>query len=684
MTKLNQALAERFKARFPGTKVKIADDGTDAALKALLDSKADIAAIGRSLTNEEKAQGLATTPVTRHKIALIVGPNNPFKGSLTIAQFAKIFRGEITNWSQVGGASRTIWLVDRPETSDSRRAFQNYPVFQTAPFVSSGDAVRLVDDNTEAVIKELRADGIGYAIADQVVNNPNVRIIPMHNTPPTDARYPFSQPLLYAYKGPTPSSGVQAFLGYVTAAENKQVIETARAADAIAASSGAVTSPNSAAASKTTAAKLVASPDTTVTASPAAAKATATASPVAIAASPGAQAGTSADPAGAGAAMSESEGGGLPWWIWLLPLALLAGLLWWLLKGRASQAGAGVLPGAAAAQVPKGHLILVPRDSDDTYAYWEVAEEHKAELQQQGGQDLTLRVYDTTGINLDQEPAHIVWEYACEEQVPDLHIPTPASDRDYTAELGYTTADGHWLTLARSAPVRVAEAELTETTSEAVPDTPETPAATTSDLTWDTAETASGDAVSTATVPSEQSSEQPSDTIEAPSNVAGDALQPFGAAAGAAAIAGLGTAAHSLFSNGQSQLVGDRPAESGSPSISQSTVRDVCQIILVPRNSKDAYAYWEVSDNYKSALRQQGGRKFILKVHDATNLDIDDQPPHNTQEYPCEEHEQDKHVSIPVSDRDYIAALGYYTDDHRWLRIIRSFHVHVPADEMSL
>jgi hypothetical protein len=136
--------------------------------------------------------------------------------------------------------------------------------------------------------------------------------------------------------------------------------------------------------------------------------------------------------------------------------------------------------------------------------------------------------------------------------------------------------------------------------------------------------------------------------------------------------------------------VGSQPT--GRPSVSEVTasgaiatpvhrpVEDVRRIILVPRTPESAYAYWEVSDSAKAEAKRQGGTQFMLKVHDATGIDIDHQLPHSTQEYPCAEEEQDKHISIPANDRDYIAEIGYYTDDHRWLRIIRSFHVSVPSD----
>jgi hypothetical protein len=102
-----------------------------------------------------------------------------------------------------------------------------------------------------------------------------------------------------------------------------------------------------------------------------------------------------------------------------------------------------------------------------------------------------------------------------------------------------------------------------------------------------------------------------------------------------------------------------------------------CRIIMVPRNSEDGYAYWEVADKYKSVLRQQGGQRLVLRVHDATDIDIETQAPHSTQEYPVLENQQDLHLKIPATDRDYVVELGYYTADNRWMRIIRSLHVHV-------
>jgi len=857
MEQINQALEERFTSQFSGTTVETAYDGSDEALQAVRNGTIDLAAIGRPLTAEEQAQGLVAVPVARNKIAVIVGADNPFNASLTSDQFAEMFRGQITSWSQVGG-SGPLRFIDRPEDSDTRRAFQAYPVFQTAPFQAGLNAVSLSEDSTEAVIEELGTDGIGYAIAEQVAGNPNVRAVLLHDTPPTDPRYPFSQPLSYVYLGPNPSPAVQAFLGYATAPENQLVVEEARRAGALVGAGTIAQVSPSPEASPEASPEVTASPSPTVTA-------TAEASPGATP-SPGATATTSpetfpaTDPSPTTTAADREAA---PWWLWLLAIPLLGALLWWLLRDRGApvattgavagvpvaplaresriiltprncrdgyvywevpesvlsdrrqqrddrlmvrlydvtdidldhqsahsmqqfdcdarsqdlhvpipvdnrdyiaelgyqtaddrwiqiarsthvrvpacgpaddidttgvgttEVGTGVSPVDGRDSVPVGGLgtaglggvaagaaamgagaigagaigrsvasarpenesrvILTPRNTTDAYVYWEVSQAHQTALQQQGGRDLRLRLYDTTGIDLDQHSAHSVREYKCDASAQDLHVPLPAADqaRDYVAELGYITEDGRWLSLARSTPTHIPatqEADRSGVVSQSArtADRPIVDRPIVDRPIVDRSVTSSGDTIDNSpgriSPPTDDSSKPASGSI-------GNVVKTIGAAvAGSGAAAGVGRVVQSLRDDGQTDTIGGRLAGNRVTSDSEQH----CRIILVPRNPRSAYAYWEVSENYRKELRQQGGQILMLRIHDATNLDIDYQPAHNTQDYVCDESEWDKHVTIPESDRDYVAELGYVTEDGRWLRLIRSLHVRVPPDNPSL
>ncbi|MFN6462214.1 MAG: DUF4912 domain-containing protein [Nostoc sp. DedVER02] len=230
---INESLKENFEKQFSGTKVEIAANGTDTALKELLDGKIDIVAMGRGLTPAEKAQGLEQVRLRREKIAIVVSADNPFKGSLTSKQFARIFRGQITNWSQVGGPSGKIRLIDHPSTSETRNTFRTYPAFKNAEFATGPDATQLKDENTAEVIKQLGKDGISYVLANQVSKLQNVRVLQLHQALPDDARYPFSQPLVYVYKK-NPSVSIVDFLGFTLAPPGQKAIEQGRTAEATA------------------------------------------------------------------------------------------------------------------------------------------------------------------------------------------------------------------------------------------------------------------------------------------------------------------------------------------------------------------------------------------------------------------------------------------------------------------
>ncbi|MGQ9871815.1 DUF4912 domain-containing protein [Leptodesmis sp.] len=613
MTVTNNDLKKRFEEKFPGSVISLSGNGTDAALQALQKGEIDLAAIGRLLTDEEKAQGLMEAPLSRQKIAIIVSSANPFKGSITDDQFVKIFRGEIKNWSELGGPNVPIRFIDRPASSDTRQALSRYPGFNSG-LQTGANATQVAQDDTSAVIKELGADGISYAIVDQVVNQPDVVALPMHDIPPTDSRYPYSQPRNYVYRR-QPNPGVVAFLGFATATLGQDTLPPPA-------------NPPGAA---------------VVPASPAA--------PASGAVAPTANPAPTAAPA-------EQEGGfdlSFLWWL-LIPLVGIP-LLFWLLKGR------GAAPPGSIAATQSGRMILVARNCRDAYAYWEVPPETFEEARRQGGRDLKVRLHDITDVpGLDGQTPHKVQEFSCSENVQDFHIPVDVDDRTYAAELGYVTDTGEWLRIAHSDPVHVPAC---------IPDS----AGVSTAAAAAAGGMITGGAARSDTQPGTPGTEEATRSVtnrldDVPATTS-DAIKAAGAtlAGGAAAVAGASADAAALFDRSQATGRG----ETAQPALDY-------RITLEPRGAGQAYVSWEVAEAYKQALRDRGGRQLTLQIHDATNIDIDYHRPHSTQTYACDETDQEKYVAIPVADRDYVADLGYFTDDNRWLRLARSMHVHVPAN----
>jgi ABC-type phosphate transport system substrate-binding protein len=223
MNAISDALSKGFQGQYANAKVTVAAKDANAALQDVLNDNADLAAISRPLTAEEKAKGLIEIPVRREKIAIVVGKDNPFTQSITGSQFAQIFRGEIKDWSGVGGAAGPIRMIDRPTASETRQALKPYPVFTTAEFKTGSTATQIKEDSTAALVKELGKDGIGYALVSQIQGQSDIKAIPLHKTLPDDARYPFSQPYSYVYAGGA-SPAVAAFLGYATGAPGQTAL----------------------------------------------------------------------------------------------------------------------------------------------------------------------------------------------------------------------------------------------------------------------------------------------------------------------------------------------------------------------------------------------------------------------------------------------------------------------------
>jgi len=136
--------------------------GSAAAFECLLAATCDVGMSSRPITQEELAR--FRTPPTEHVlamdgIAVIVNRASRVQ-ALSVEQIAKAFRGEINNWSQLGGAPGAINVYGRDKLSGTFESFNQLALggrgiaAQGAQFMDDNDAV------TDAVSKNER--GIGF------------------------------------------------------------------------------------------------------------------------------------------------------------------------------------------------------------------------------------------------------------------------------------------------------------------------------------------------------------------------------------------------------------------------------------------------------------------------------------------------------------------------------------------
>ena len=107
MNKLANALKEGYMATNPGVTVNVEFTGSGTGIQAAIDGTADIGNSSRALKDEELQNGLVENVVAIDGIAIIVSKDVTV-ADVTSEQLAKIYKGEIKNWSELGGNDAPI------------------------------------------------------------------------------------------------------------------------------------------------------------------------------------------------------------------------------------------------------------------------------------------------------------------------------------------------------------------------------------------------------------------------------------------------------------------------------------------------------------------------------------------------------------------------------------------------
>ncbi|MEA5515897.1 DUF4912 domain-containing protein, partial [Nodularia sp. UHCC 0506] len=100
-------------------------------------------------------------------------------------------------------------------------------------------------------------------------------------------------------------------------------------------------------------------------------------------------------------------------------------------------------------------------------------------------------------------------------------------------------------------------------------------------------------------------------------------------------------------------------------------------IVLKTRTPKWAYASWYISTTDQQMLQTNSISQLSLRLYDVTDLDLSYQTPQLVQRYECDEITSDRYVAIPATDHDYVAEIGYLTAGNRWEVIVRSEIIRV-------
>ena len=123
-------LAQAFEENFTGlSNLEIQHSKTHQAYTKLIDKEVDLILVVEPSEDDKeyaasKGVELELNKVVNEAFVFFINKDNPVE-SLTIEQIQKIYTGEITNWSEVGGNDAEIIAYQRPVNSGSQTAMEN-------------------------------------------------------------------------------------------------------------------------------------------------------------------------------------------------------------------------------------------------------------------------------------------------------------------------------------------------------------------------------------------------------------------------------------------------------------------------------------------------------------------------------------------------------------------------------
>jgi phosphate transport system substrate-binding protein len=235
MVILGQRWAEEFMKANPGVTIQVTGGGSGTGIAALINGTTDICQSSRPMKDKEKADlkekrkaDAVETKVALDALAVYVNEKSPLQ-EISLPTLAKIYKGELKDWKDVGGGEGGIVVYGRENNSGTYAYFKEH-VLENKDFAQNVQTLA----GTSAVINAVKGDerGIGYGgIAYlqgvrplKVKKDDAATAITPSFESAQDGTYPLGR-FLFFYTAGEPSGTTKKFTDWVVGADGQKVIE---------------------------------------------------------------------------------------------------------------------------------------------------------------------------------------------------------------------------------------------------------------------------------------------------------------------------------------------------------------------------------------------------------------------------------------------------------------------------
>ncbi len=223
-----QMAAEELR-RTKGLNVMGQGGGSTRGFEDCIAGRNNLGAMARELTPEEKAQVLVF-PIAYDGVGIVVHASNPLIG-VTTDDLRRIYRKQVTNWSDFGGQNASIVVVHKAEGHALREVFMKYTGLTPDEMTKFTDVA--AGDNAQVIrVIANTTNAIGYVSLGEVIKAAEagqpVRLVKFNGIEPvmenvTNKTYPLFHPLSLISKG-EPKGGSRVLLDFLRSPEGKAII----------------------------------------------------------------------------------------------------------------------------------------------------------------------------------------------------------------------------------------------------------------------------------------------------------------------------------------------------------------------------------------------------------------------------------------------------------------------------
>ncbi len=233
------AAAEQFKRNNPDINIIVNSGGSGVGINQLGEGKIAIGMVSRNITKEEieRYPTIKFNPISIGKDAVVPVVSSEIYElgvkALTVDQIAQIYKGEIVNWSEVGGPDKEILCIDKEKSRGTRHVFMEVVMGNKTADAPGADLILGSNNEEQTAIVQSDAaigmlsnawlnedvKGLGIVMPDNTIVEPSLEKI-------INGEFPITRDLLIIINGN--SQGVtKRFIDYILSKEGQEIVEEA-------------------------------------------------------------------------------------------------------------------------------------------------------------------------------------------------------------------------------------------------------------------------------------------------------------------------------------------------------------------------------------------------------------------------------------------------------------------------